>query len=100
MKTEKLIKVLLAVLLLICLLKMPYGYYELVRFVALIGFAVLAYFSYKLEQQTEMIVFIALAVLFQPMFKIALGRELWNVVDVVVAVGLVISLFLNSKKNE
>ena len=30
----------------------------------------------------------ALALLFQPFIKIALGRLIWNVVDVVVAVGV------------
>lgn len=35
------------------------------------------------------ITFGGLALLFQPFFKIALGRTMWNVVDVVVAIGLV-----------
>ena len=34
--------------------------------------------------------FAALALLFQPFFKIALGRTMWNVVDVLVAVGLIV----------
>jgi hypothetical protein len=46
-----------------------------------------------------MIIYIGLAILFQPFFKIALGRELWNVVDVVVAIGLIVSIFKNPKKN-
>jgi len=36
--------------------------------------------------------------LFQPFFKIALGRELWNVVDVVVGVGLLVSVFQEKKR--
>ena len=35
----KLIKTVLAILFFICLTNMPYGYYQLVRFVALVGFA-------------------------------------------------------------
>lgn len=31
----------------------------------------------------------ALALLFQPFIKIALGREMWNVVDVAVALALI-----------
>jgi len=38
---------------------------------------------------------IALAVLFQPIFKIALGRELWNIADVIVGSSLLVSIFLN-----
>jgi len=88
----KVIKIALAVLLIGCLLDMPYGYYQLVRFLALIGFALLAYEANKKEQQTEMIIYAALALLFQPFIKIALGREIWNILDVIVAVGLMISL--------
>jgi len=32
-----------------------------------------------------------LVLLFQPFFKIALGRQIWNILDVVVGIGLIIS---------
>ena len=79
---------------------MPYGYYQTVRFLAMVGFALLAYFASSKENKTEMIVYIALAILFQPLFKIALGRTLWNVVDVIVGIGLVISIFIDKKNTE
>ena len=47
-----------------------------------------------------MVIYAALALLFQPFFKIALGRDLWNVVDVVVGIGLLVSLFLPKKQIE
>lgn len=98
---EKPIKIILAVLFLLCLLKFPYGYYQLVRFSALIGFAVLAYQSNRQNKQTEMFVYVALALLFQPFFKIALGRELWNIVDVIVALWLILNVYKSqSKKDE
>lgn len=87
-----LIKIILSVLLLGCLLKMPYGYYQLVRFLALIGFGFLAYQSYKDKNELSVFIYVGLALLFQPFFKIALGRELWNIVDVIVAIGLLISI--------
>lgn len=89
---EKFIKIILAILLFMCLLKMPYGFYQLVRFAALIGFGTLAYQANEQEKQTEMIVYVVLAILFQPFFKIALDRELWNIVDVIVGIGLTVSL--------
>lgn len=78
---------------------MPYGFYQFVRFAGLVGFAILAYQANQQGRQTEMIVYGALALLFQPFFKIALGRQLWNVVDVVVGVGLILSLFIKPKPN-
>lgn len=73
---------------------MPYGYYELVRFAALIGFAFLAYDASKRGNTLAAVTYAALALLFQPFFKVALGRELWNIVDVIVAAGLLLSLFI------
>jgi general stress protein CsbA len=94
---ETLIKILLAILFFLCLLDMPYGYYQLVRFIALVGFSILAYRSYEKEYKNEMIIFIGLALLFQPFIKIALGRELWNITDVIVGIGLLITLFIKRK---
>lgn len=87
---SRLISIVLAVLLLLCLFDMPYSYYQFVRFAATAGFAYLAWMSYENDEKQKMFVFIVLAALFQPFFKIALGRSLWNVIDVVVALGLVI----------
>jgi len=75
---------------------MPYGYYSIVRIVAMLSFVYLAFNKYQSRQQGLMVVFIGLAILFQPIVKIPLGRTLWNIVDVVVALGLII-LFLKER---
>ncbi len=64
------------------------------------GFALLAYYSYQENKTAKaaVIIYVALAVLFQPFAKIALGRTVWNVVDIIVAVGLIISVFGNKNK--
>jgi len=93
------IKIVLAILLFLCLADMPYGYYQLVRFAGLIGFAILAYQANEQGRQTEMIIYGGLALLFQPFFKIALGREMWNIVDVIVGIGLLISIFMKPKES-
>jgi len=97
---EKIIKIILAILLFLCLADMPYGYYQFVRFVAMISFGILAYHASESQNKTLMIVFGALALLFQPLFKIALGREIWNVVDVIVGIGLIITLFINKQQSK
>ena len=94
---DKVIKIILAILFFLCLADMPYGYYQLVRFIGLIGFAILAYQANQQNNQTETIIYGALALLFQPFFKISLGRELWNVIDVVVGLGLLVSIFFKNK---
>ena len=96
---ERTIKILLALLFFLCLADMPYGFYPFVRFAGLIGFAILAYQANEQGRQTEMIIYGGLALLFQPFFKIALGREIWNIVDVVVGIGLLISIFMKPKES-
>ena len=97
--SEVLIKIALSILMFLCLLDMPYGFYQFVRFVALIGFGILAYKANEQNQKTEMILYGGLALLFQPFFKIALGREMWNIVDLVVGIGFIISIFMKPKES-
>lgn len=85
-------------MMLLCLAPMPYGYYTLVRFVAMIAFGIFAYTYYQKEEKALAVTFGALAVLFQPLIKIALGRTMWNIVDVVVAILLVV-LFIKEKRS-
>ena len=96
--SNKVIKIILSILFFICLANMPYGYYKLVRFAALVGFAILAYYANESGNKIEVIIFIALAILFQPLVKIALGRNLWNIIDLIVGVALLVSLFLPLQK--
>lgn len=97
---NNIIKISLAILFFVCLTDMPYGYYQFVRFAGLIGFAILAYQAKEQGRQTEMIIYGGLALLFQPFFKIALGREMWNIVDVLVGIGLLTSIFMSSRKSQ
>jgi hypothetical protein len=92
----KISKIILAILMFLCLLNMPYGYYEFVRFMALVVFGILAYDAYKEDRNLELIILTSLALLFQPFFKIALGRDIWNVLDILVGLGLLLSVFIKN----
>jgi hypothetical protein len=79
---------------------MPYGYYQFVRLAGLVGFAILAYQSIQKGRLAEVIIYGGLAVLFQPFIKIALGRQIWNIIDMLVGIGLIISIFVKQKESE
>jgi hypothetical protein len=85
------IKISLAVLLLLCLFHMPYGYYQLIRFIGMVGFGYLAYEASQSKKEIEVFIYLGLAILFQPILKISLGRSLWNLIDSLVAIGLIVS---------
>lgn len=93
----KLLYLLLSALLLICLAPMPYGYFQIVRFIAMVIFVVFAYNYWIKDMKPLAITFGALALLFQPFIKVALGRGMWNVIDVIVSLGL-IGLYLYERK--
>jgi hypothetical protein len=94
---DKLIKIVLAILFFLCLLDLPYGFYQFLRLAGLIGFVYLAYQANQNRQPQLVILYVCLAILFQPFIKISLGRTIWNIVDVVVAIGLLLSLRGNKK---
>ena len=62
------------------------------------GFAYLAFLSNKSGQQNVTFIYIALAILFQPFIKIALGRSLWNIVDMAVGIWLLYSVYDDYQK--
>ncbi len=98
--TEIILKTILSILFLLCLLKMPYGYYQATRFIGMLGFLLLAYSHYERNKSINLtvIIYLALALLFQPFIKVALGRTIWNVVDIIVSLGLIISIVIKPKR--
>ena len=93
MNKIKAIKIILSILFLVCLLDMPYGYYQFVRFIGMVGFGLLAFENYQ-KNQTWFVIWISSALLINPFFKIALGRDMWNIIDLIWAVLLIVSMIL------
>ena len=90
---DKIIKIVLIVLLLGCLADMPYGYFQLVRFLGMVGFGILAFKASTRRNNLFFIIWLASAILINPIVKISLGRVLWNVIDVIWAIFLFVSLW-------
>jgi hypothetical protein len=65
----------------------------------MISFTVFAIHYYNKKQKNLMVVFGALALFFQPFIKIALGRVMWNIVDVFVAI-LLLGIYVFEKNTD
>jgi len=91
------IKATLIIALLLCLFDMPYWYFQLVRIFGTIGFAYLAYVDYKSKMKFTPYVFVIAAILLNPIFKISFGRSMWNVIDVILALILLLTLAIGKK---
>lgn len=83
------VKLILVVALFACLLPLPYGTFDLIRFAAFAGFIYLAYCYHKGHNEGKALLFAALALLMQPFFKLSLGRAAWNFIDIVIAVFII-----------
>lgn len=94
----KYIPLYLAAVLLLCLAPMPYGYFTLVRILATVVFGLYAYRSFVAKKEGLTWAFVTLALLFQPFAKVGLGRTVWNIIDVIVAIGLIVLFFYEWKK--
>jgi hypothetical protein len=95
-KTIRWVKSVLALALLVCLWDMPYGYYQLVRFVGMVIFIGVAIVEFE-EKRLWSIIWLSSALLINPIFKISLGRDMWNIVDVAWAVLLGSSVVMDRK---
>lgn len=98
-KEVLLTKIFLAFLFLLCLIDWNYGYYQLVRFIGMVGFVYLAYNSYN-NNKLWFYIWCASAILINSIVKIALGRTIWNIVDVIWVVLLFISIFNHKRKSK
>lgn len=82
------ISLIMAIALLLCLIDMPYGYYNFIRYATTILAIIWAVNLWNKTRAFAWISF-AIAVIFNPFFKIALGRVLWNIADIGVAILLI-----------
>lgn len=77
-------------MLLIGAAPLPYGYYMLLRIVATGIFVWAAFVTYERKNDVLPWVFALLAILFNPIIKIHLPKELWAVIDVSAGVFLLV----------
>ena len=97
---KKVILLIITIMLFGCLLPMPYGYYQFARLVFVSGFAYLAYDEYNKKRNVLVVLYILLALLLQPFEKVHFTREVWNIIDVVIAAILLSLLVYDFVKNK
>jgi len=90
-KSDLYFKIVLAILFLLCLLKMPYGYYQFIRISGFISFLYLAYQSKA--KPFFVVIWIFSAILINPFLKIYFTKFTWNIIDVIWAMLLILSNF-------
>jgi hypothetical protein len=82
---------------LIALANLPYGYYQLLRIVVSGSAMWIAYSFHRHSSIIGAFVFGAIAIIFNPIAKIHMEREVHSVVNVLTALALVIGLLLQQR---
>lgn len=80
------IRYFMAALLLLGALKLPYGYYTFLRIVVTLYTLLLAFYAHDQSKNNTMILFLSIAILFNPLIPIYLSKDVWGIIDVATAV--------------
>lgn len=93
------LKLIVSIMFVICLYKMPYGYFQLVRFIGMTSFVWFAYLDNAKDNKSLAIFWGCSAILINPIIKIALGRTIWNIIDAVWALVLLATIVYDVRNN-
>jgi len=78
----------------------PYAYYQVLRWIVCASSIYLAYFYHESNKAIWTWVFGIIAILFNPILPIYFTKEIWQPIDVIVAIIFFISLFVKFKKKK
>ncbi len=86
------VKLTLMAFLIAALQEMPYGYYELLKIVLFFGLLAIALFEWKRGIFIFIPVYIAFAIVFNPLVEFSFDRDQWQVIDKL-GIGVLFGLF-------
>lgn len=82
------------IILLIALLPLPYGFYTIVRILGFISCGFVAYQAYLEKKEILFSVFFILSIIYNPIFKVYLNKDIWTVINIATA----LLLFIGKKR--
>lgn len=90
---EKVMIVILLLLTVLCLTDLPDIVSQIVRSLAFAGYLYMGYLSVRGGKWGFTVLYLLLALVFQPFYMFGIGQQLWVVIDIVVIVTLLYSLY-------
>ena len=87
-------------MLLLAIPKLPYGYYILLRWVVTISALFSGWVAYDFEDKFWVFVMGGIAILFNPIIPVYLTKDIWVVIDIVVAILCLVSIFTIKPKRQ
>lgn len=93
----KLSRLIASVLLFLAVANLPYGYYRFLRIAVTLIAGANAYSSYKKGDYILFIIFLGIAILFNPIIPIYLSKDIWIPIDIIAGVFFGITAFLKKR---
>lgn len=89
-----------AIMLLLAIPSWAYGYYVLLRWMVTASAVFLVYIAYNLKNKFWFFLMAIIALLFNPLAPVHLDKQVWVVIDFIVAILFLISIFRIKKTKE
>jgi membrane-bound ClpP family serine protease len=92
-KYKNIVSVISTIMLLLAMADLPYGYYNSLRLVITASAIFLVWIAYKLKREFWLFSMGIVALLFNPIVPIYLDKEIWVIIDFIVATLFLVSIF-------
>ncbi len=93
-------KIISSILLLLGILSLPYGYYQLLRILITLSAGISTFEFYNKNNQPMMYLFLLIAILFNPLLPLHFNKSIWIIIDLITALIFLISIKLVNNKNK
>lgn len=81
-------------MLLLAILRMPYGFYQVLRLLVVSGCLTIAYTEFKKDGWNNWVsVAIVGFIMMNPIFPVRLSKELWHIIDILMAILIAVYAF-------
>ena len=94
------VKVILGIMLLAALGHLPYGYYIILRWGVTIGASISTFDAFSKDRGGWGWIFIAMAILYNPIIPVYLTKAIWTPINIVTAVLIFVSIGAFRKSSE
>ncbi|KZE83915.1 DUF6804 family protein [Myroides marinus] len=95
---ERALKIAVALFLILSAFTSSPDFDLLVGFIVIVALGILAYNSHLNKKLIEMTMYLVIIGMFQPFYELPIEPKAWLVLDIVIAVGLIISAFVSRTK--
>ena len=94
------LKIILAIILTIGIFNMPYLYYKIIRWIIFLIVIELCATVIKQNNLKQFVGFVFLGTLFNPFIIVSFDKEVWQIINIILAIGLIIWSVLHFQQNK